>query len=324
MKKAVITGILGQDGAYLAKLLLDKNYEVYGIVRKDNFLNTHRLEYLKIKSKVKLVNVDLLSYSDVLNTIKLLAPDEIYNLASQSSVGKSFYEPYDTYNFNSKSVLNLLEVIRLTNNKIKFFHASSNEIFGNQTKLPVNESTSINPINMYAISKASAYFLVNSYRSNYGIFASSGILFNHESILRDNSFFIKKVVKETVNVKFKLQSNIKLGNLNVKRDFGYAPKFVEAMYLILQNNKADNFIVSSGKSILLRDIVYYVFDKLKVSINKLIIDKELIRKNDIEDIYGTNKKIKTELNWKYDIDFFDVLDEMIEFELNLINQKQFK
>ena len=315
-KIALITGITGQDGAYLSQLLLSKEYQVIGVVRDINQINKSNLEYLNISSKIIFEQVDL---TNLENTKKLLIkyqPNEVYNLASQSSVGKSYSEPYDTYSFNAISVLTLLESIRMVNLKIKFFQASSNEIFGCANSLPVNETTSINPLNMYAVSKSSAYHLVNSYSNNYGIFASSGILFNHESILRRDNFFIKKVVKDAVKVKLGLQSHLSLGNLNVKRDFGYAPKYAEAMYLILQHEKADNFIISSGKSILLKDVVDYVFEKLEISNDKLIIDESLIRKNDIQDIYGSNEKIKNELNWKYDINFYDVLDEMIQFEIN--------
>lgn len=315
-KIALITGITGQDGAYLSKLLIDKGYDIIGTVRDINNINKSKLEYLNICSNIKFVEVDLTNLVDTKNIISIYQPDEIYNLASQSSVGKSFFEPYETYSFNAISVLTLLESIRIVNLKIKFFQASSNEIFGGANSLPVNETTSINPLNMYAVSKSSAYYLVNSYSNNYGIFASSGILFNHESILRSNNFFIKKVVKDAVRVKLGLQDYLSLGNLNVRRDFGYAPKYAEAMFLILQNDKPDNFIISSGKSILLKDVVDYVFKKLDIPSNKLIIDDKLIRINDIQDIYGSNEKIKNELNWKYDIDFYDVLDEMIQFEIN--------
>lgn len=319
MKVALITGVLGQDGAYLAKLLIEKDYKVYGLVRQRDKHDLWRLAHLDIIGDVILYEADMLSFDEIKACVEQIVPNEIYNLASQSSVGKSYFEPYDTYLFNSISVLNLLETIRLIDKNIKFFQASSNEIYGVQEDLPVVEESKINPVNMYAASKTSAYHVVNNYKTNYDIFASSGILFNHESILRDDSFFIKKVVRESVQVKFNLQSHISLGNLNVKRDFGYAPKYIEAMYLILQQEEADNYIISSGKSILLRDIVEYVFEKLELPLEKLVIDTNLLRKNEIQDIYGSNLKAQKELNWNYNLSFFDVLDEMITFELNQVN-----
>jgi GDPmannose 4,6-dehydratase len=313
---AIITGITGQDSAYLAKLLLKKNYKVYGVVRSIESSDFTKLRYLNIYSNINFVEVDLMSFNEVHELLRKIRPNCLYNLASQSSVGWSNLEPYDTYLFNSISVLNMLESIRKIDIKIKFFQALSSEIFGIPDNLPINELESISPVNMYGASKASNYNLIKIYRDTYNIFAASGIFFNHESVLRTGDFFVKKVIKSAVEVKLGKKSKIQLGNLNIKRDFGSASKYMEAAYIILQAEDPDDFVISSGKSICLQDIVNYIFKKLDISVEKLQIDNELIRKNDVKNSYGASDKIRSTLGWEYDTDFYNVLDDMIYFELN--------
>ncbi len=313
---ALITGITGQDGAYLAELLLRKGYLVYGAVKNLEKSNFRKLQYLGIDNDISFVEINLMDYDEVARLLIDIKPTQIYNLASQSSVGRSNVEPYDTFLFNSTSVLNLLEAIRRINNKIKFFQALSCEIFGSVKKLPINELTPINPENVYAASKSANYHLIKTYRSLYNIFASSGIFFNHESVLRSGDFFVRKVIKGAVRIKLNKQSKIQLGDLNIKRDFGFAPRYMWAAYLILQAEDSDDFIVSSGNSIHLQDIVNYVFKKLEIPMNRLSFDNKLIRKNDVKDSYGVSSKIRDTLGWRYDVDFYTVLDDMIDFELN--------
>jgi GDPmannose 4,6-dehydratase len=327
MKTAIITGITGQDGAYLAKLLIENQYTVIGILRSYNNANVDKLKYLGIEKKVVLEECDL---SDIPSIIKILTkykPHELYNLAAQSSVGLSFEQPIGTIQFNTLSVLNLLESIRIVDKTIKFYQASSSEMYGKVLHLPVTEFTPMHPLSPYAISKASAYWTVVNYRESYGLYSCNGVLFNHESYLRSNNFFVKKVVRESILIKSGQQKELRVGNIDIKRDFGYAPDYVKAMWLMLQQEKAEDFIICSGESVSLREIILHVFNKLQIDEEKLIIDKDLYRPTDIEDIYGYNQKAKKLLKWNYTLSFFEVLDILIQEEIegakniyNLINQ----
>ncbi len=314
MKKAIITGISGQDGAYLARLLLDKGYEVVGIVRSCT-TSLSNLQYLHIESKVKIVQSDLGDLVAVINLIKEYQPNEVYNLSAQSSVSASFKDPIGTITYNTISVLNLLEAIKLVDNRVKFYQASSSDMFGNIDDLPITINTQMKPISPYAVSKASSHWSVVCYRESYNLFAVSGILFNHESKLRTNNFFIKKVISDSVDISLGIKDVLHVGNIDIKRDFGYAPKYVEAMWLMLQQNVPQDYLICSGKSIKLRDIVEYVFDKLNISKNRIVIDDMLYRPTEIDDIYGDNALAKDELQWSYDMNFFDVLKKLIEHEV---------
>jgi len=314
-KTALITGVSSQDGAYLSKLLLEKNYKVVGLIRNSQNQTLSNLVYLGIKDNIQYEVGDLqdgISLSGILNKIK---PDEIYNLAAQSSVSLSFQHPLNTLQYNCMSVLNLLELIKISHRKIKFLQPVSSDMYGGNNILPVNEKSNIIPTSPYAISKALAYWAVKNYREAYSMFCSNAILFNHESYLRSNNFFIKKVINCAILIKNKRMSDLKLGNIDVKRDFGYAPEYVKAMWLILQSDIPDDYCICSGVSISLREIVEYVFDKLNISRDKITIDVNLYRPAEVSDIYGDNSKIKNNLNWNYDMSFFDVLDILIAEEM---------
>jgi GDPmannose 4,6-dehydratase len=316
IKTAFITGITGQDGAYLSKFLLEKGYKIIGITRSYNEDNLDKLKQLKIADQVLLEECDLLDISNVIALINKYKPDEIYNLAAQSSVGQSFKQPIGTINFNIISVLNLLEAIRLIKSDIRFYQASSSEMYGKVLNLPVTINTPMHPLSPYAISKASAHWIVINYREAYSLYACNGILFNHESYLRSTGFFVKKVLHETVRNQNNPNWVLKVGNIDIKRDFGYSPNYVEAMWLMLQAENPDDFIICSGKSITLRSIIEYVFIKLGVSLDRLVIDSGFIRPTDIEDIYGDNTPAKLKLDWQYDLDFYQVLDLLIAEELD--------
>ncbi|KKP24480.1 MAG: GDP-mannose 4,6-dehydratase [candidate division TM6 bacterium GW2011_GWF2_28_16] len=317
-KIALITGITGQDGAYLSELLLNKNYKIYGLVRaQDDYF---KLEYLKIKNEINFLEFNLLDFEQVKNNINTIKPDEIYNFAAQSSVGLSYLEPYNTINFNFNSTLNLLESIRLlslSGKQIKFFQPSSSEMYGKQENLPINESFKFNSLNNnpYALSKIAAHELCVLYRRLYNLFISCGIMFNHESYLRGDNFFVKKVIRESLEIKAGKRDFLFVGNLNSKRDFGFAPEYVKAMSLMLQQDKPDDYIIASGKSISLQDIIYYVFDKLNIDKNKIKIDKSLLRPVEVSDSYGDYLKAKTVLGWDYNLSFYQVLDLLIKEEL---------
>lgn len=314
-KTALITGITGQDGAYLAKFLLEKGYKVIGLTRSYKSKNLNGLEYLDIKDKVIVRECDLLDLSNIITIFNEFKPDEVYNLASQSSVGLSFSQPVGTINFNIISVINILEIIRTMYSNIKFYQASSSEMFGNVAELPIRENSIIHPSSPYAISKAAAHWAVINYRESYGIFACCGILFNHESYLRSPDFFVKKVILQALKIKNGEQEKLVIGNLNIKRDFGYAPDYVKAMWLMLQKEHAADYIICSERSIYLKDIVYYIFDKLEIDKSKIEIDKKLFRPNEIQNIYGNSNKAKKELNWNYDKDFSKILDLLLAEEI---------
>ncbi|THU41509.1 GDP-mannose 4,6-dehydratase [Niastella caeni] len=314
MKSAIITGITGQDGAYLTRLLLEKGYKVVGLIRSHYGSNLNRLKYLGLLDRVELVECDQSDLSQVLNIISTHKPNEVYNLAAQSSVSLSFQQPIGTINFNIQSVLNMLEAIRLLNPSIRFYQASTSEMFGKVNDLPITEDSIVHPLSPYAISKVTAHYVCINYRESYNLYTSCGILFNHESYLRGENFFVKKVIKGAIDIVHGKREVLEVGNLDIKRDFGWSEKYVEAMWLLLQQDKPDDYIISSGKSITLREIVYYVFDKMKIDKGRIKINSAFFRPTEIQDIYGSNKKARSVLNWQYDMDFFDVLNLIIEEE----------
>ena len=310
-KTALITGISGQDGAYLAKLLLGQGYSVVGLTRHMSASALSGLTYLGIADKVHVTECDILNFSSVKNVLLKHSPTEIYNLAAQSSVAASFKEPLATIQFNVISVSNLLQAVFQICPKTKFYQASSSEIFGRVTQLPVSEQTLIHPVSPYAISKAAAHWSVVNYREAFGLFACSGILFNHESFLRPASFFVKKVISESLAIEAGTQTHLRVGNIEVKRDFGYAPDYVEAMWLMLQQETPSDFLVCSGISISLRQIIEHVFSRLGIKTDRIIIDPDLYRPAEIIDLYGEPKNAKSKLNWSYERSFFDVLDLLL-------------
>lgn len=314
MKKAIITGVNGQDGCYLSQLLLQNNYKVLGLIRSFSS-NLEGLNYLNLIDQIELVECDLMNIDQITQILTEFEPDEIYNLAAQSSVNQSFYNPIDTFKFNTLSVFNLLEAIKSINPSIRFYQASSSEMFGRLEQLPVNENNVIHPLSPYAISKVAAHYTCINYREIHNMYICCGILFNHESYLRGNHFFVKKVIRESIEISKNKRDTLQVGNIDIKRDFGYAPKYAEAMYLMLQQEKPNDYIVCSGNSVSLREIIYYVFKKFNIDPSLCVINKEFYRPTEIQDIYGTNEKAKKELNWEYNYTFFEILDLLIEEEL---------
>jgi GDPmannose 4,6-dehydratase len=314
MKTAIITGVTGQDGAYLSRLLIQKEYRVIGLIRSMHGANLNKLSYLGIANNVELAECDLTDLSQVIKILAKYKPDEIYNLAAQSSVALSFQQPIGTIHFNINSVVNILEAIRLIKSDTKFYQASTSEMYGRIDELPITEKSRFYPLSPYAISKVTAHYLTINYRDSYGLFACCGILFNHESFLRAENFFIKKVIKAALNIKAGKQEILEVGNLNIKRDFGWSEKYVEAMWLLLQQMQPKDCIIASGKSVYLKDVVNYVFDKVGISKDRIHVNQELFRPTDIEDVYGSTEGAKRDLSWKYDLDFFEVLDILIDEE----------
>lgn len=313
-KTAIITGVTGQDGSYLSKFLIEKGYKVFGFI-KDDAPDTNNLKYLGVSGKVDLISANLLDLSALTRLINKIRPDEIYNLAAQSSVGLSFKEPLWTLEFNSLSAANLLEAVRLYNPDAKFYQASSSEMFGNVRKehLPVTEDTPIRPVSPYAISKAASHWTTVNYREAYGLFAVCGILFNHESALRGKNFVTWKILDTAVKISMGSAQTLALGNLNVYRDWGYAPEYIKAVWLMLQQESPRDFIICSGRAHSLEEFARGVFERLDVNFERYVkIDESLYRPMDLEVVYGDNSKAKKLLNWQYDMTFQELIDALVK------------
>lgn len=321
MKIAIITGISGQDGAYLAQLLLSKGYKVVGLTRKNRQKPLSGLNFLGVLESCEIKEIDLFNKSEVDELIQNYQPHEFYNLAAQSSVGYSFETPTETFSFNTLSVLNILEAIRLYSRETKFYQASSSEMFGDigAKFLPLKETFLFHPVSPYGISKASAHWLTINYREAYGLHTCCGILFNHESCLRGDNFVIKKIIQGAIRIKNKEQSHLKLGNLSVQRDWGYAPKFAEAMWLMLQKENPNEYLICSGQVVKLSSLVQKVFEKLDLDFHEhVIVDSVLMRKLDLEIIYGDNSKAKKELGWDYDFTLNQLIETLIADEIKYL------
>ncbi len=297
MKRALICGISGQDGAYLAKLLLDKGYEVSGTSRDAQINTFSNLVKLGIKDKIKFFSTSLTDFRSVLQTIKNSKPDEIYNLAGQTSVGLSFEQPVETFESINVGTLNLLEAIRFHNPVIKLYNASSSECFGN-TNQPATELTPFNPRSPYAAAKAAAHYIVSNYREAYNIFACNGILFNHDSPLRPERFVTQKIISAAVRISKGSKETLTLGNIEVVRDWGWAPEYVEAIYLMMQQNKADDFLIATGESRSLSEFVKEAFNQLGMNWEKHTkIDGRLVRPADLAVSKADPSKAKDVFNW---------------------------
>lgn len=314
-KTALITGVTGQDGCYLCKLLLSKNYRVIGLVDPARNSNLSGLKYVGVLSAIELKNCELNSFTDVQRVILEMEPDEIYHLASQSSVAQSFQSPALTMHANTVPVINILESVRLVAKETRVYHASSSEMYGRVEELPIRETTLFRPVSPYAVSKVAAHQTVSCYRDSYDLFAVSGVLFNHESVLRRANFFTRKLIHDAMAIHARLQESVSFGNLEAKRDIGYAPEYVKAMWAMLQQPVPYDFLICSGQSVSLRQLVEHVFHRLKIDLNRIHIDPSLFRPSDIPDIYGSNERAKKELNWDYHLTAFDVMDLILDESL---------
>ena len=318
-KKALIIGISGQDGSYLAEFLLNKNYEVYGTSRDSDLSTFNGLKKLGIYDKVKLSSMSLIDFRSVMQSILQIMPDEIYNLAGQSSVGLSFLQPVETLESISIGTLNILEVLRFHKLPVRFYNASSSECFGDTKGKSANEETPFMPRSPYAVAKATAYWQVANYRDAYNLFACSGILFNHESPLRPKRFVTKKIVESACRIAKGKKEELVLGNVSIKRDWGWAPDFVEAMYLILQQDKPDDFVIATGKNLSLEEFVEKAFRYFNLDYKDYTsYDNSLFRPSDISESLGDPSKAAKILNWKAKYLANDVIKMMIEDQLKEI------
>lgn len=298
-KTALIFGISGQDGAYLARLLLGKGYTVVGTSRDAQMSSFANLRNLGIRDQVEVISASLVEFRSVLQALKNIGPDEIYNLAGQSSVGLSFDQPVETYESIGIGTLNLLESIRFMESGAKLYNASSSECFGNTEGVPATEETPFRPRSPYAVAKSAAFWQLANYREAYGLFASSGLLFNHESPLRPERFVTQKIVHEACQIKAGLKDTMKLGNISVQRDWGWAPEYVEAMWLMLQQDEADDYIVATGSTYSLEEMVDTVFSHLGlVWQDHVELNPNLLRPTDIMSSLADPGKVERKLGWK--------------------------
>ena len=340
-KKALIFGVTGQDGSYLAKFLLKKGYVVHGVKRRGSSINTSRIDDIYSEPYSKRKNF-YLHYGDladglaVFDVIQKTKPDEIYNLGAQSHVAVSFQIPEYTTNINANGTLRILESITKINKKIKFYQAGSSEMFGGVKNTKQNEKTNFHPKSPYGVSKLYAYWITKNYRESYGLFASNGILFNHESPFRGETFVTKKIIKALCNIKLKNKKKLFLGNLYAKRDWGHAKDYVEAMWKILQNKKPDDFVISTDKTYSVKDFINIASKKLNLIIKwkgkginekgvdengNIIIEikKEYMRPAEVNFLRGDFAKARKILKWKPKYSIYSLIDDMINYEMSTAN-----
>jgi len=322
-KIALITGINGQDGSYLTEFLLDKGYEVHGTLKRNSVSENQTSRLNDVYDRIKLHYADMTDLSSLIRVIQEVKPDEIYNLAAQSHVRISFDQPLYTANVTGVGTLNLLEAVKLIKPNTKIYQASSSEMFGNNIDDDgyQRETTQMTPVSPYGCAKVFSYNISRNYRNSYNMFVSNGILFNHESPRRGTNFVTNKVCKEAVKIKLGLTDKLKLGNLDATRDWGHAKDYVEAMWLILQQDKPDDFVCSTGISHSVKDLCEYVFEKLELDYNDYVImDEKFLRPEELRDLKGDCSKLKNLTGWEHKYTFETMLDEMIEYWLEYYKQ----
>jgi len=339
-KRALITGITGQDGAYLAKFLLDKGYKVFGAARRTSEMNVSKLQQAGAYDDIECVSMELQEMTNILRTVEKVRPDEVYNLAAQSFVGASFEMPVYTSDITALGPLRILEAIRQVNPKIKFYQASSSEMFGKVQAVPQNETTSFYPRSPYAVAKLYGHWITVNYRESYDMFACSGILFNHESPLRGLEFVTRKITHAAVRIKKGLQKELNLGNLDAKRDWGYAAEYVEAMWKMLQAPAPGDYVVSTGETHSVREFVEAAFKALGMELNwsgsgteeegkdkatgKVIVrvDPRFFRPTEVDLLIGDSAKARKVLDWTPATTFADLVALMVENDQKVLAHEE--
>lgn len=323
MKKALITGITGQDGAYLAKLLLEKGYKVYGLLARRATATTWRLEALDVFGKIELIEGDLTDVTSIIRAIEIAKPDEFYNLGAQSFVGTSWKQPQLTAQSTGLGALNCLEAIRIVDSKIKFYQASTSEMFGGMPEYPLqSETTPFHPRSPYGVSKLFAHWMTINYRESFDIFGCCGILFNHESPLRGIEFVTRKVTDAVARIKLGVQKDLHLGNIDAKRDWGFAGDYVEAMYLMMQQNHPDTYVIATGRTTTVRDMCKIAFKYVDLEYeNYVVIDPQFYRPAEMELLLGNAGKAKEKLGWHAKTSLEQLITMMVDEDLRRVAEE---
>ncbi|MEK4974612.1 GDP-mannose 4,6-dehydratase [Niallia sp. FSL R7-0648] len=322
MKSALITGITGQDGAYLAQLLLNKGYKVFGLLARRSTDTLWRLEYLQIKEEVVLVDGDMTDLSSLIRALQLAKPDEVYNLAAQSFVGTSWEQPVLTATITGIGTVNILEAIRLTNPGIKFYQASTSEMFGLVQEEIQTEKTPFHPRSPYGAAKLYAHWMTINYRESYKMHTSCGILFNHESPLRGIEFVSRKITDAAARIKMGIQKELRLGNIEAKRDWGYAADYVEAMWLMLQQESGDDYVISSGRTTTVRRLCEIAFSYLDLNYQDyVVIDPQYYRPAEVDVLLGDSSKARRKLNWRAKTELEQMVKVMVDADVQRIRKE---
>lgn len=324
MKKALVTGVTGQDGAYLSQLLLEKGYEVHGLVRRSSSADVidTKLRWLKIHKHVRFVDGNLLDTSSLIRAVREIKPDEVYNLAAQSFVKSSWSQPLLTGQVTGMGALNVLEAIRLERPEARFYQASSSEMYGLVQEPIQSETTPLYPRSPYGVAKVFAHAMTINYRESFGLHASSGILFNHESPLRGIEFVTRKVTDGVARIKLGIEKELRLGNIDAKRDWGHSKDYVRAMWLMLQQDKPDDYVVATGRTTTVRDMCKIAFDHVGLKMDDhLIIDPILFRPAEVDLLLGNPGKAKAKLGWEPKISLEEMIREMVDADLKRVSQQ---
>lgn len=314
MKRALITGVTGQDGSYLAELLLDKGYKVYGLRRRTSTPNYENVQH--IKDSIHWLSGDLTDLSSLIEAVRLADPDEVYNLAAQSFVAASWPQPLTTGQITALSVTNMLEAVRIVKPTARFYQASSSEMFGKVQEIPQKETTPFYPRSPYGVAKVYGHWITVNYRESFGMFACSGILFNHESPRRGLEFVTRKVTDAVARIKLGLQHELRLGNLDSLRDWGFAGDYVKAMWLMLQQDEADDYVISTGEMHTVRELVDVAFSYVGLDYRDyVVIDPEFVRPAEVDLLLGDCTKAKEKLGWTLDVGFEKLVHMMVDGDL---------
>ncbi|MBM2840447.1 MAG: GDP-mannose 4,6-dehydratase [Bacteroidetes bacterium] len=323
MKRVIITGVTGQDGSYLAELLLAKGYKVYGMVRRASTENFERIEHLR--DKITIVQADLLDQLSIIELMQDVEPAEVYNLAAQSFVPTSWTQPTLTGEFTALGVTKMLEAIKLVNRKIKFYQASSSEMFGKVRESPQNELTPFYPRSPYGVAKVYGHFITVNYRESYDMFAVSGILFNHESPRRGLEFVTRKITDRVARIALGSARELRLGNLSAKRDWGYAGDYVEAMWRMLQQKQADDYVIATGESHSVQEFAKLAFQHVGLNWRKYVrVDKAMYRPAEVNHLRGDSSKARRVLKWKRSVSFPELVRMMVDADIARVQEQLLK
>ncbi|MBO7747814.1 GDP-mannose 4,6-dehydratase [Paenibacillus sp. MWE-103] len=320
MKRALITGVTGQDGSYLAEFLLEKGYEVYGLRRRTSTPNFENVEH--IKNKIKWLSGDLNDLASLLEAVRLSDPDEVYNLAAQSFVAASWPQPIATAQMTALAVTNMLEAVRIIKPSARFYQASSSEMFGKVMETPQKETTPFYPRSPYGVAKVYGHWITTNYRESYNMFACSGILFNHESPRRGLEFVTRKVTDAAARIKLGLQNELRMGNLDALRDWGFAGDYVKAMWLMLQQNEPDDYVISTGEMHTVTELLEVAFGHVGLDYRDyIVIDPEFVRPAEVDLLLGDCSKAKERLGWKLEVSFKQLIEMMVDSDLEKARQQ---